>query len=66
MTTEEMQRKIESSMLSNEEVFKKIDNSLKKRQRRLIFTGIGLILRFIIETAIIIAVIWLVIKQYST
>ena len=62
-TAEEMSQQIRSQMPSEKELFARIDRDLKRKQRALIFQGIGLLLRLLFEIAIVVAVIWLVVKQ---
>lgn len=62
-TAEEMSQQIASRMPSDKELFARIDRDLKRKQRALIIRGVVLLLRFLFETAIIVAVIWLVVKQ---
>ena len=52
-----------SQIPSEKELFARIDRDLKRKQRILIIRGIVLLLRFLFETAIIVAVVWLVFKQ---
>ena len=57
------QKKIESVMPSEQQVFDRIDRKLKREQRKLVIQGVCLLLRFIIEMAVLAVLIWLLYKQ---
>ena len=65
MTTEEMQKQIESQMPDMKKVLEKMDRDLDRKKKLLIYQGIGLIIKLLIEIAVIGAVIWLCVKQCS-
>lgn len=55
----------QKDIFSDKEIFDKFDKVLKRKERELYFQLIGSIIRFLIETAVVVAVIWLVYKQCS-
>lgn len=59
----QMQKEIESIFPSDKHLYDRIDRELKRKQRQLIIKGVCLLLRFIIETAVLAALIWLLYKQ---
>lgn len=59
----QIQKEVELVMPSDKHIFDRIDRELKREQRQLIIKGVCLLLRFIIETAVLAAVIWLLYKQ---
>ena len=65
MNTEEMQNQIESQMPDMQKVYEKMDRELDRKKKLLIYQGIGLVIKLIVEIAIVGAVIWLCVKQCS-
>lgn len=59
----QMKKEIESIFPSDKHLYDRLDRELKRKQRKLIIKGVCLLLRFIIDTAVLAALIWLLYKQ---
>lgn len=56
----------EKDRFSDKEIYDKFEKVLNRKERELYIQLIGSILRFLIEIAVVVAVIWLVYKQCSS
>lgn len=59
----QMDKKIESVILSDQQLYDRIGRTLERKKRQLIIRAVCLLIRFVIEVAVIVAIIWLVYKQ---
>ena len=60
-----IQKKTESVIPSKKQVYERIERELERKKRLIIMQAVGLLIRFVIEVAVIVAIVWLVYRQCS-
>ena len=63
--TEETQKQSIPQIPSTKDILDRMDRDLERKKKQLIYRGIGIVIKLIIEIAVIAAVIWLCVRRCS-